>query len=455
MNAESLVRILRAYDVSLDAAAVRAAVSASDSTQLVNWATVHLTPDTLLTVDELNQYAALKESGLAEKLAMSSDLAAARVLSDQEIKDAIEELNRSTQAITRHTDALRQQQEALGRLVDAGRESSKERVAVQEARTRKWQAERSNLASEADELSQSLGSRIRELEQQRTGAGATIQQTVDTLFRSDDKLLSSLQKLGWELETKNDEEQHDVALLRETCARLIKFTVEGIRTKLDRLYLEALELSSQSGAPRVSADRVSALQEELESLYSEILPVAQMSTEQQFLEPALKSLAAKNGKGMVKSAQATSYVHDCLDYLIDRAQDMMARLDAFQAYQFAADAFLDVAKPEIDTQTQTIEVSPARVKSVKQQNDMSPARPQPKQRSRYSTGAPGIGNEPPLEEILRTLAISLPHDDETPDNLRGCSSEAGRRREARNPACARLHPSREFVWGGPAHGSRD
>lgn len=91
--------------------------------------------------------------------------------------------------------------------------------------------------------------------------------------------------------------------------RLIKFTVEGIRTKLDRIYLESLELSAQSGATnRVPPDEVTTLQEELESLYAEILPVAQMSTEQQFLEPALKSLAAKNGHGLAKSAQATSYV---------------------------------------------------------------------------------------------------------------------------------------------------
>jgi hypothetical protein len=99
---------------------------------------------------------------------------------------------------------------------------------------------------------------------------------------------------------------------RHSCHyRLIKFTVEGIRTKLDRIYLESLELSAQSGATtRVPNDEISTLQEELESLYAEILPVAQMSTEQQFLEPALKSLAAKNGHGLAKSAQATSYVGD-------------------------------------------------------------------------------------------------------------------------------------------------
>lgn len=260
---------------------------------------------------------------------MSSDLTAARVLSDQEIRDAIEELNRSTQAITHHTETLKLQQEALGRLVDAAHQSSEERGAMEAGQARKWHAQRRDLASsvctaecrlvtsawacidaqQASELSQTLSSRITELEQQTTGAGATIQQTVDTLFRSDDKLLSSLQKLGWELETEDASEQQDVAVLRETCARLIKFTVEGIRTKLDRLFLESLELSAQSGAAnRVSSGEVSALQEELESLYAEILPVAQMSTEQQFLEPALKGLAAKNGRGLARSAQATSYV---------------------------------------------------------------------------------------------------------------------------------------------------
>jgi hypothetical protein len=55
MNAESLIRTLRAYDASIDAAAVRTALSEPKSADLVRWAAVHLTPDTLLTVDELNQ----------------------------------------------------------------------------------------------------------------------------------------------------------------------------------------------------------------------------------------------------------------------------------------------------------------------------------------------------------------------------------------------------------------
>jgi hypothetical protein len=85
--------------------------------------------------------------------------------------------------------------------------------------------------------------------------------------------------------------------------------VETVRTKLDRIYLESLDSSMRSGATRrVSADDVSALQEELESLYAEILPVAQMSVEQQFLEPALKNLAARRGQGLAKSEEAVTYV---------------------------------------------------------------------------------------------------------------------------------------------------
>jgi len=55
MNVESLISILRTYDASLDAAAVRTALSGPDSAHLLRWATLHLTPDTLLTTNELNQ----------------------------------------------------------------------------------------------------------------------------------------------------------------------------------------------------------------------------------------------------------------------------------------------------------------------------------------------------------------------------------------------------------------
>lgn len=150
-----------------------------------------------------------------------------------------------------------------------------------------------------------------ELDQGTREVRRDLANVVGEVLQSDDKLLSSLQKLGWELETDDPEETESVEQLREICARLIKYTVECIRTKLDRTYLESLESLSKPGSDKHATapkDELGALQEELESLYSEILPVAQMSVEQQWLEPSLQSLSARSGHGVTHAAEAIQYV---------------------------------------------------------------------------------------------------------------------------------------------------
>lgn len=148
-----------------------------------------------------------------------------------------------------------------------------------------------------------------ELDQGIKESGKDLANIVDEVLHSDDKLLSSLQKLGWELETEDREETETVSQLREICARLIKYTVECIRTKLDRTYLESLRSFPKSGSEnQASKEEITALQDELESLYSEILPVAQMSVEQQWLEPSLRSLSTKTGQGLSHAAVSIQYV---------------------------------------------------------------------------------------------------------------------------------------------------
>ncbi|KAK1833586.1 hypothetical protein QBC39DRAFT_389822 [Podospora conica] len=433
MDAETLIRTLRAYDASVDATAVRTAFDASQpghsssaSSSLRDWVARHVGPDTLLSVDELNQFTALDKAGVADKLAASTDLAAAPSFADQEIRDAIDELKRSTETIARQTESLRQQHDALDRLVQGTRRDKEARAGLEAQHLFQWEERRRAVALAVEELSQRLDSRIVELEQQGGVGGSHSQQTADALFRSDDKLLSSLEKLGWELQTEDPEEQDNVVMLRETCARLIKLTVEGLRARLDRLYLEALDSSTRSGATRrLAADEVSALQEELESLYAEILPVAQMSVEQQFLEPALQDLAAKHGQGLSKSEAAIRYMHDCLDYLLDHASELSQRVDAFQGYQAAASALVEVAKSELETK---VDLPPAKqdrstamtASPIRRQNPIghgsavTPLRSRQPPGRRRSSGFGGFGDDAPLDEILRTLAINLAQDDNVP-----------------------------------------
>lgn len=180
-------------------------------------------------------------------------------------------------------------------------------------RLHKWETDRKNLNTAVELLSQSLDYQLAEVEQQTKGGSEIVTQVIDNMLHSDDKLLSSLQKLGWELDTEDPEETESVTKLREICALLIKYTVECIRTKLDRVFLEALVLFTTSGtSDQAAKEEVTAQQEELEELYSEILPVAQMSVEQQWLEPSLRSLSSKTGNSLGQSAEALAYVSLCL-----------------------------------------------------------------------------------------------------------------------------------------------
>ena len=106
-----------------------------------------------------------------------------------------------------------------------------------------------------------------------------------------------------------------------------------------------------------------------------------------------------------------------MDYLLDHVQDLSARIEAFKAYQAAADIVLDLAKSELDDKvevpaSQDNDVAPGKQPIFSQRALFeSPVRPRPKQKaSRRSSDVGGDGQ--PLYEILRALAISLPEDEE-------------------------------------------
>lgn len=87
-----------------------------------------------------------------------------------------------------------------------------------------------------------------------------------------------------------------------------------MRCKLDRTYLEALSNASRSQDDASSASRedVKALQEELDSLYAEILPVVQMSVENQYMRPAMRKITAKTTQALDHASIAVDYVGSCL-----------------------------------------------------------------------------------------------------------------------------------------------
>jgi hypothetical protein len=283
---------------------------------------------------------------------------------------------------------------------------------------------------------------------------------VEDVLKSDDKLLSSLQKLGRELEMEDQEEADTVSQLRETCARLIKYNVECIRTQLDRSYLQNLQPPSGSGSERhTPKEDIAALQEELESLYSEILPVAQMSVEQQWLEPSLRSVSANASQGLSHASASIEYVGfstpllsgklfqgqavfltnarqilDCLDHLRDRIERVSDRVITFKAHESATGAIAATARAELSTPVTSNTTkdyanvaplsSPAR-RFQPADDMMTPVSRRgtanAKSRRRSSGGAP---HESPLDHLLGELGISLPAEDKTQSDTTSARTQA-------------------------------
>lgn len=265
-----------------------------------------------------------------------------------------------------------------------------------------------------------------DIEQQQRAAESGVQQTVDGIFKSDDKLLLSLQKLASDLDPGSPENDGLIERIRELCARLIKHTVEGIRTRLDRIYLEALSNLNTTNGHGSDGQEVIDLQDELESLYSEILPVAQMSAEQQFLQPALRTIAASGGRSQERAVKAVKYVsiisitigtiltfnqiHHCLVFLVNRIEAFLERAEESQCHKMALRFVLDSAKKELARTGPPVNkpVSPVRPNTQRRRTSSTSKSPvKPRNVRRRSSGHMDDDVEPE-QQLARHLGINLP-----------------------------------------------
>lgn len=91
------------------------------------------------------RYSSLDKTGRIDKLVASQDLATVQALSEREIQIAIDELNRSTAAIVKQTETLKQQQDALAKLVKSNAKVEEARSDLVFQRNQKHDAERKKM----------------------------------------------------------------------------------------------------------------------------------------------------------------------------------------------------------------------------------------------------------------------------------------------------------------------
>lgn len=202
---------------------------------------------------------------------------------------------------------------------------------------------------------------------------------------------------------------------------LIKYTVESVRVRLNRVYLESLDgAHPKPNDTSDQHDEIVAQQEELESLYSEILPVAQMPAEQRYLQCALKTIAAQDKKGQDRSRKIVEYISGCVSFLINRLNVFSGQAEGYQGHT----AILNIVIRHLWAEIDAVDLSPPTTKPqaldsspVKRRNSrlMTPARPRAAAHKRVASLS--FDEEmAPEQQLLRLLGVSLPEDP--------CSDEA-------------------------------
>lgn len=222
---------------------------------------------------------------------------------------AIEELKKQTSTIEKQTETLKLQQEAVASLLKQNKTDRQSREAINTAHVKAWTAEKASLTSKIAEESRTIAGTIADMNLQTATLRYKIQQHATEILKDDDRLLSDLQRQASSLSPEDPAEEEAAQRVQNLCVRLIKYTIEGVRTRLDRVYLESID-EEQGGDLDEIDPAVGELQAELESLHSEILPVAQMSTEHQFLKPAAVARAARGAAASARIGNAFEDVRE-------------------------------------------------------------------------------------------------------------------------------------------------
>ncbi|OAA53733.1 hypothetical protein ISF_08672 [Cordyceps fumosorosea ARSEF 2679] len=423
--------------------------------ELACWAVSNLSADNLLTVDELSLYAqthpslrpppprynSLDASGRVDSLLAelqdddtTSPLPLPASHHHEALVAVVQDLTRSTDALGKQAETLRHRRAACERLVANRAQAHATRRDLEASRRLKLDSERVRIESEVpslpaprlvlplartsarqvclgvnlhqildSHLTHGLEFRIAELT--NNDRPSSLHTSLDPILRSDDALLASLHKLGWELSEPDPEEAKSTDKLRETCLRLIKITVETIRTRLDTTYLTTLAAAQQApDYTTADPDDVDALQAELESLYAEVLPVAQMSVEQQHLEPALAGVAARTGRGLRKTTSSLAYADRCLDHLLSRANALHARAELHAAHTRSVHRVVAIARDEMasDVLQPTTRETPSPAKPPSRSKRLS------RDLSHHRRRSSGVHDFPvALDTLMQSLALPV------------------------------------------------
>ncbi|KAL2872257.1 uncharacterized protein BJX67DRAFT_376083 [Aspergillus lucknowensis] len=322
-----------------------------ENAKSTQWVQEHLTPDTLLSQEELTLYSKLEDSGTLPSILSHTDITSTRPLLDEDLQKAIEVLNTSTAEIQRQTDFLTAKYDILSRQLQRDNDREAKQMREVERLRQKHDAGRQNTAAASSELAHELEVSLKNESEKSCMDGRKILSALTKRLNEDDRLLSDLERLAGGVKSSSD----DATIMKRTSdlsAALARYVADEIYCRLDRLYLEIF--SGGKSAPEAPAEKesevIAGLEEELDSLYPEIDILSEMSTRQQFVEPIMRELQNHHGQLRIASHQKLDHILGMVTGLTASAESLITKLQDRESWCATLEAFASTYRSEVGDQ---------------------------------------------------------------------------------------------------------
>ncbi|KAL4925894.1 uncharacterized protein BDV17DRAFT_294019 [Aspergillus undulatus] len=348
---EGVISALKDRNIPLKRDEITAALNDSLSgAKNAEWVQEHLTPDTLLSEEELRLYSKLESSGSLPALFSDTNFDSTRPFLDEDLQNAIEALNTSTAETQRQADLLTLQCDILDRQHkrDQGRESRRNREV--ERLRRKHDVGRQNASVAVSKLAHELKVSLKDESENSTLDGKKILSALTTRLKENDTLLLDLEGLAAGVKSSDS----DASIMKRTSELstvLAQYVAEEIYCRLDRMYLEKiLDARKAAFSSGKDAETAAGLEQEMESLYSEIDILAEMSTKQQFVEPILRQLQNHHGQLRIASHQKYDLILETITEMTTSAESLITSLQDRESFCTTLETFASTYRSEVGEQ---------------------------------------------------------------------------------------------------------
>ncbi|QGA17965.1 hypothetical protein EYB26_005642 [Talaromyces marneffei] len=312
------------------------------------WVVEHISSSTLLSKDEAALVKTLEQSGILETLLRRPDLTSTRALTEDEIREATATLKASTATCAKQVATLKSQLELIERLQTDSRAADRNQERYITGTNRQHLLEKQRIKAMAEDIKTDFESRMHEYQQQKQTERKHLLQRASSKLVKDDEILSKAERILADSESTEADGKLEKRAL-DLISVLSRLSSEEIRCRLDRLYLENLLSDGEVGTDIENQETKIALEEDLESLYSEIEVLAEMSARQEFGQPILGELRKNKQHSANSLEENLDTILEVLSQMTRSTEQEVNNIQYRQSHREALDQMSTLFKEEVSS----------------------------------------------------------------------------------------------------------